>query len=199
MRLGGVILCGGLSTRMGRSKAMLPFGGVAMLQYVTQRVQSAVKKVVVVAAVDQELPELIQECSVVRDEHCLRGPLEGLRVGLAALQSTCDAAFVTSCDAPLLVPAVINFLMEELGDWDAVVPRCQDRIQPLTAIYRTALAEIASRLLEQNESRLIKLVRTCRAKILDAELLRAVDLELNSLRNLNTPEEYEEAIRRRFN
>ena len=32
MDVGGVVLCGGQSRRMGQSKAMLPFGGEAMLQ-----------------------------------------------------------------------------------------------------------------------------------------------------------------------
>lgn len=199
MRLGGVILCGGLSTRMGRSKASLPFGNSTMLEWVTERLSSTVSEIVVVAAANQDLPPLARASQIVRDERSGRGPLEGLRVGLSALQARCQIAFVTSCDAPLLVPAAVNFLASQLGTADAIVPIQDGQIHPLTAIYRTNLATLAAQLLEQGELRLTTFVKACRATLLYAELLRSVDPNLDSLKNLNTPEEYLAAKRADIN
>ena len=61
--------------------------------------------IVVVAAIGQELPDLPPDVIVTCDENEGRGPLEGLRAGLKALPEDVDAAYVTSCDVPLLVPA----------------------------------------------------------------------------------------------
>ena len=56
MKVGGIVLCGGQSTRMGRPKAWLPFAGELMLQRVVRLLGTAVQPIVVVAAPEQELP-----------------------------------------------------------------------------------------------------------------------------------------------
>ena len=56
----GIVLCGGKSTRMGSSKALLPFGSETMLQRVVRLLGEVVSPMVVVAAVDQELPDILQ-------------------------------------------------------------------------------------------------------------------------------------------
>ena len=55
---GGIVLCGGKSTRMGVAKAVLPFGPETMLQRVVRLLGTVVAPIVVVAARDQELPPL---------------------------------------------------------------------------------------------------------------------------------------------
>src|SRR5690349_12235754 len=103
MTAGGIVLCGGKSTRMGTSKALLPFGPETMLQRVVRLLSEVVPTIVAVAAIDQELPALPPHVLVTRDEREGRGPLEGLRAGLKALPPQADRAYVTSCDVPLLV------------------------------------------------------------------------------------------------
>ncbi len=94
MKRGAIVLCGGQSTRMGSSKAMLPFGPERMLQRVVRLVGEAVPRenIVVVAAEGQELPPLPGEIVVTRDRRPNRGPLEGLACGLAALAEKADVA-----------------------------------------------------------------------------------------------------------
>src|SRR3982750_1451674 len=58
MQIGGVILCGGKSSRMGYPKALLPFGPELMLQRMVRLLGEVVSPIVVVAAPEQELPEL---------------------------------------------------------------------------------------------------------------------------------------------
>lgn len=193
MRLGGVILCGGRSTRMGQAKALLPFGSSTMLECVVERLSEVTREIAVVAARDQELPPLPSYCKVVRDEQPDRGPLEGLRMGLETLRDHCELAFITACDAPLLVPGVVTQLVSHLGTANAVVPSHEGRMHPLTAIYRTSLADLAEQQLRRNERRLIDFVHSAEARILDAEEFRIADPLLNSLRNLNTPDEYDAA------
>src|SRR3954464_8854944 len=83
---GGIVVCGGRSTRMGSSKALLPFGPETMLQRVVRLLGTVVSPLVVVAAPEQALPELPASVSITRDEREGRGPLEGLRAGLKALR-----------------------------------------------------------------------------------------------------------------
>src|SRR5262245_1380289 len=108
MRIGGVVLCGGQSSRMGRPKAWLPFGGELMLPRVVRLLREAVGTVVVVAAPGQELPPLPEDVEVARDPQPGLGPLQGLAVGLQALEGQAEAAYATSCDVPFLSPAFVR-------------------------------------------------------------------------------------------
>src|SRR3954449_10523799 len=94
-RIGGIVLAGGKSTRMGTSKALLQFGPETMLQRVVRILGGIVSPIVVVAAPGQELPPLPPDVIVTCDEREARGPLEGLRAGLKALPATVEAAYVT--------------------------------------------------------------------------------------------------------
>src|SRR5687768_17249123 len=112
VRAAGIVLAGGKSTRMGTSKALLPFGDETMLQRVVRILGTVASPVVVVAAGDQQLPHLPADVIVTRDEREGRGPLEGLRAGLRALPAGADAAYATSCDVPLLVPGFVEQMIE---------------------------------------------------------------------------------------
>src|SRR5579884_2944487 len=102
MKVGGIVLCGGQSRRMGRAKAWLPFAGDFMLPHVIRRLAKAVLPVVVVASAGQDVPPLPADVPVVRDEEKDRGPLQGLAAGLAALEGQVEAVYLSSCDVPLL-------------------------------------------------------------------------------------------------
>src|SRR5947207_9913868 len=108
MNVGGIVLCGGQSKRMGRPKAWLPFGGELMLPRVVRLLGEAAAPVVVVAAPGQEVPPLPPDVTVVRDEEKGRGPLQGLAAGLDALAGRAEAAYLSSCDVPFLRPAFVR-------------------------------------------------------------------------------------------
>src|SRR3954467_6232612 len=132
----GIVLAGGRSTRMGTSKALLPFGPETMLQRVVRLLGTVVSPIVVVTAPGQELPALPADVIVTRDEREGRGPLEGLRAGLKALPPEVDAAYVTSCDVPLLVPEFVSEMMVLARGYDVAVMEIDGFPHPLSAVYR---------------------------------------------------------------
>ncbi|MGQ0634085.1 MAG: molybdenum cofactor guanylyltransferase [Planctomycetaceae bacterium] len=192
---GGVVLCGGKSTRMGRPKAWLPFGDELMLQRVVRILGEVVSPIVVVAAREQTLPDLPDTIRVLRDEQEALGPLAGLAVGLAGLQGAAEAAYVSACDAPLLRPAFVRRMIDELADYDLAIPRDGTYHHPLAAVYRTRLAPAVGELIAVQRLRPLFLVQQSRSREVDVESLRSADPDLASLRNTNTPEEYAAALR----
>lgn len=188
-----VVLCGGESTRMGRPKALLPFGGETLLARVLRACAAACGELVVVAAREQELPGLPPGATVVRDEVPRSGPLEGLAVGLAAARA--PAAFCTPCDVPFLRPALVERLFDALGGAAAAQAEVDGFPQPLLAVYRTSLAGKAARLVREDRRRVIFLVEGERVVRLPAGEVRAADPDLASFRNCNTPGEYDAALR----
>ncbi len=194
MNAGGIVLCGGRSTRMGSPKALLPFGSETMLQRVVRLLGSVVSPIVVVAAPDQQLPPLPQGIVITRDERQGRGPLEGLRAGLKALPDPVEAAYVTSCDVPLLVPAFVSRMLELLGDDDVAVIEIDGFTHPLSAVYRRRTLPYVEGLLAADRLRPAFLFERVPTRRVQPSEMTSVDPELRTLRNLNTPEEYEEAL-----
>lgn len=194
--LGAIVLCGGQSRRMGRPKAWLPFGpDEVLLQRVVRLVGQAVGPIVVVAAPGQDLPALPESVVVTRDPISDRGPLQGLAAGLAALGEDVDLAFATATDVPFLAPAWINRLRERIGPSDLAIPHIEGYHHPLAALYRrgTVLPAIEG-LLRADRLRPVFLIDAVRSVILHEEDVRDVDPDLRTLRNLNTPEDYERAL-----
>jgi molybdopterin-guanine dinucleotide biosynthesis protein A len=195
MRTGGIVLCGGQSKRMGRPKAWLPFGDEFMLPRVVRLLREVVYPLVVVAAPDQDVPPLPADVAVVRDEEKGRGPLQGLAAGLAALRGKAEAAYLSSCDVPFLQPAFVRRLIDLLGDHAICVPRVGDYHHPLAAVYRIEVAEAVARLLAENRLRPFYLFEAVPTRVVEARELADVDPTFQTLRNLNTPEDYEAALR----
>ena len=187
-----VILTGGKSSRMGRPKALLPFAGEPLIAHVVRKLKRIFAEAVVVAAPEQELPTL--PVTLVRDEVAYQGPVSGIYHGLKA--STREACFVTSCDAPFLNLQLISGLVSQLSDFDVVVPYWQERFQPLHAVYRRHVFPLLREQLNRGELRPISLYSKVRTREIQEEEIRRLDPEGLSFLNMNSPEDYREALER---
>ena len=194
-RVGGIVLCGGRSSRMGRAKAWLPFGDELLLPRVVRILSEVVSPIVVVAAPGQEVPPLPAGIAVARDPVEGHGPLQGLAAGLAALRSQVDAVYLSSCDVPFLQPAFVRRMIELLGEHNVCVPFVEGFHHPLAAVYRAEVVASIDSLLEANRLRPVFLFDLVPTRIVTAAELSEVDPSFQSLRNLNSPAEYEAALR----
>jgi molybdenum cofactor guanylyltransferase len=198
----GIVLVGGRSTRMGRSKAGLEWHGSTLLRRVAGIVSRAVDgAVVVVRAPAQELPSLPPGVRVVADAREGHGPVQGLAAGLAAVAGHAELAYVSSTDVPLLHPAFVAAVLAaaEPEEVDVALPVAQGFRHPLAAAYRTALLTEIEELIASERMSPAFLFERCRVRELDErQLLRdprlaRADPELLSLLNVNSPAEYVEA------
>lgn len=193
---GAVVLCGGRSSRMGRDKASLPFHGDTLLGRTVRTVARSAEDVVVVARPGQDLPPLPEGVRVVRDERPDQGPLGGLGPGLRASRS--DVCFVTSCDTPFLVPAVIDLLRLRLRGADVAVAETDDgaerHVHPLCSVVRRSVAPRIDALLDAGRRRPVFLYDEVATVRVGETELRAVDPELRSFVNCNDPGAYAAAL-----
>jgi molybdopterin-guanine dinucleotide biosynthesis protein A len=188
---------------MGRPKAWLPFGDELMLQRVVRVLRGVVDPVIVVAAPGQDVPELPAGVRVVRDEVEGKGPLGGLAAGLATLEGEAEAAYLSSCDVPFLKPEFVRRVIGALGgnprdgrpgDFEVAVPRVGDYFHPLAAAYLVSVLPHVRALLAADRLRSVFLFDAVSTRVIEPHELADVDPEFASLRNLNTPEEYEAAL-----
>ena len=196
----GVVLVGGRSSRMGTAKAALEWHGSTLLRRTVGIVARATSgPVVVVRAAGQDLPELPEGTVVADDPREGKGPVQGIAAGLAALSGRAEVAFVSSTDMPFLHPAFIRRVLDVAAQstgTDVVLPVARGYKQPLAAAYRVSLAETAERLVIQDRLRPAFLFGECRVETLDEAALKrdpvlaALDPDLDSVLNVNTPADY---------
>ncbi|HUY27365.1 MAG TPA: molybdenum cofactor guanylyltransferase [Candidatus Binataceae bacterium] len=190
-----IALAGGRSSRMGRAKATLPRGGLTLLEHIVAELGRYFGDLVIVAA-----PESVQAAlavpaaaRIIRDDRAYEGPVDALARGLDAARA--DAAFACSCDLPMLDARVAAALLAMLSGYDAVIPSVGGRLQPLHAVYRREVAGALRAMRARGENRLSEIAGEVRTRIVDEAELRALDPELRSFMNVNTPADYARAIR----
>lgn len=192
--LGLIVLAGGLSTRMGRDKAGLPWHDTDLLTDLLLRSQAYPFSERIIAInrpyTPHELPaKLGRTVHLVADSYPGCGPLGGLE---AALHSgTSEFYLVLSVDLPFYnfapVPDLVKLLRHQ-PDLLAVIPRTENKQdQPLAALYSRQLLPAVADHLQKGEYRLRRLYQAVPAAYVDESFRPALYL------NINTPEAYEAA------
>jgi molybdopterin-guanine dinucleotide biosynthesis protein A len=186
-----IVLAGGRSLRMGQQKAGLRFGESTLLEHTIAELGKSFDDIVVVAApAGAEVPPTAR---VIRDDREYEGPVLALARGLDGARA--DAAFACSCDLPMLDARVASALLAMLPGYDAVIPFVDDRLQPLHAAYRRAAAVALRAMSARGENRLSAIADAVATRRVSEDELRALDPELLSFVNVNTPADYARALR----
>ena len=184
MTLGGVILAGGESRRMGRTKALLPFGNATLIETAVARLRAVCPEILIVT----NTPDLYRSLGVRTVPDALPGhrSLAGIYTGVL---HTGGPAFVCGCDMPFLNPALIRHLGALAEGMDVVIPRHGGEYEPLHAVYTPACLEPLRRCAARGD-RNTGFLGEVRTRVVEVEELRRFDPELRSFVNVNTPEEY---------
>ena len=185
---------------MGRPKALLEVRGVRILDRLIDELVPSFDEVIVSAApreaetfdIEGLLKKKPQAAVLRRDHDAFRGPAAALVAALQAAQH--PYVFVCSCDLPFLQRSIAQALTEQLDDFDAVIPVVGGRLQPLCAAYRTGCAEVLAPALSKYR-RLVDLVEQLRVRRVEEQFLQQFDPELRSFIDVDTPEDYQRALR----
>ncbi|SFV56102.1 Molybdopterin-guanine dinucleotide biosynthesis protein MobA [hydrothermal vent metagenome] len=179
-----VIFAGGKSSRMGRDKSLLPFGGYSTLaHYQYQRLSSIFDEVYISAKEDK----FDFESDLILDRYSESSPLVGL---VSIFESTdIDEAFVLSVDAPFIDSDIIDTIYDHSIDnsSDVIVAKSPQGLEPLCAIYRRSILLKSKIFLEQNNHRLNALIGELDTTIVEFKSDKRFD-------NLNYYHEYIGAI-----
>jgi molybdopterin-guanine dinucleotide biosynthesis protein A len=177
---------------MGRPKALLLFDGEPLIVHIVAALRQLFAEVVVVAAPGQDLPSM--PVTLIRDDVPYLGPVGGIYYGLRAGGG--DVSFVTACDSAFLSSRLIAHLLSQISQHDVVVPHWQGRFQPLHAVYRSSVLPLLEQQLARGELRPVSLFEKVRTRRVDEEEIRLFDPAGSSFFNMNTPEDYAEALKR---
>ncbi len=138
------MLAGGLSTRMGRDKALLEFRGRPLIE----RALETLRVVCTTPQIAGSRPDLASFAPVLSDLHPQCGPLSGIETALTASQS--ELNLFVPVDLPFLPAAFVRYLLQRAAITGALatIPTVLDRPQPLCAVYHRGLLPAITAALE---------------------------------------------------
>jgi molybdopterin-guanine dinucleotide biosynthesis protein A len=197
LRVGAYILAGGGSTRFGRDKALVEFGGTSMLDRMIELLRGAVRRVKLVAA-----PNTYNALGVeiAHDQWPGEGPLGGIITALedaARDKAWLEWNLIVSCDMPFLTREWLSFVCERAARSEAqvVVPHSVHGPEPLCACYRTGAAGALRAAFESGVRKVTQGLQHVTTEVLDEADWKRFDSAGRLFWNMNTTADYEEARR----
>ena len=193
MRTITVIMTGGRSSRMGRDKGALPFGGKTLLTRMIERWTGVFDGVAVsVDQVGRYGPLPVPELADLRPK---AGPMAGLEAALTL--GGADVVFLTAVDLPFSDPSLATQLAHLRGDADVcLIRRADGRPEPLFALYAASCLPVVSRSLDRGERALFRgLYPFVKVREVWEQALPGYNLD-HALFNMNRPQDWQAALRK---
>jgi molybdopterin-guanine dinucleotide biosynthesis protein A len=138
----GLILAGGVGTRIGGNKASLALHGEPLVHYVLAAMREVVRDVAIIAKPDTELPRLDGAMVWVEPERPLH-PLLGVSEALALAGGR--SVLVCPADMPLMTARTLGALASAGSEGRAaVLATAGGKLRPLVGRYMPAAAALLS-------------------------------------------------------
>jgi molybdopterin-guanine dinucleotide biosynthesis protein A len=190
MRIAGMILAGGRSSRMGRDKALVPLQGRPLLAHVITRLAPQVERLAINA--NGDLTRFLAFDLPLRPDRVSDrpGPLAGIAAALAfAREIGAEAVAVVPADAPFLPLNVVARLAAAMGQTQAACAQSARGLEPLFSLWRieTEAPVLAALARQEGSPRAV-------LSILDHRLVDFTGAgEEAAFANLNTPQDLADA------
>lgn len=170
---------------MGTDKAFLQIDGIPIIRRIYDVFEKIFTEIIIVT--NQKELYLDFNAKIVTDLISDHGALGGLYTGL--FFSSNQYAFCVACDMPFLKESLIRFLINQIDGYDAIVPRTEDGLQPLHAIYSKSCLPPIKRLIDTGGYKIIDFYPLIKIKIIGESEFINLDQTRESFININTPEE----------
>jgi len=181
-----IVLAGGKGLRLGHEKTVETVGNTNLLERVISCLGSLNSDIIIVTSTKQSLPPFISypRLRVVADIYPGKGALGGVYTGLVTSDSPYN--LVVACDMPFLNQALLRYMIQLDGDFDLVMPRLGNLIEPLHAVYSKGCLAPMENLLKQGNLKVSDLLALVKVRYVEAEEINQFDPEHLSFFNINT-------------
>lgn len=174
---------------MGKEKALLHLHGIPFIERIANTLTEIFGNVFLVA--DESSRFEFLQLPVVPDMYKDCGPLGGIHSAL--LHAPTERVFIVSCDTPLIQSEFIYFLLQKISDEDVLVPSLGSFVHPLCGFYKKSTMQSIEERLQEKQFSVMDFLQTRNSRKVVLSVQEGIRFE-QSLRNVNTPEEYQQCI-----
>lgn len=182
----GIILAGGRGQRFGKEKYLILLNNQSLLERVMTSIESICNEILVVTSRElyHEISGKNLKAKIIVDALSGKAAMGGLYTGLT--YSNTNYAIVVASDMPFLNSRLMQYMIDNIDGFDAVVPRINEFIEPLHAIYSKNCIENIKKLIDNDNLSLAKLLQTINTKYISNEEIELFDPCHLSFFNINT-------------
>lgn len=190
----GFILVGGKSSRMGCDKALLEIGGKPLLVRTAELVAPLVERISLVGG--SQLHDKFGYPSLA-DKWPNAGPLGAIATAISSASK--PWSFILACDLPYLTEDWLAWLLDQAKKSiagktvDIFIPETAHGLEPLCAVYRTECAATIAAALDRGMRKVTDAFEGLNVERISESEWRQFSPDGNLFRNMNTPEDYQEA------
>jgi molybdopterin-guanine dinucleotide biosynthesis protein A len=187
----GIILAGGLSTRYGADKALAEIRGLTLVERIVRVMTAIFRRVILIT----NTPNRYRFLNLPMYEDLVKGigPLGGIYTGLKRMEGR--LGFVAACDMPFLNPDLVRHMVAIQGDFDAVVPKMDWKIEALHALYSKSCLPAIEKLIGSRQYQVFKFFSQIDVCYINEAEIRLHDPDLRSFYNINDPQQWQDAVR----
>lgn len=187
-----IVLAGGKGRRLGRDKAQEIIGGQSLIQRVIERLSLISDDILIVTASKDQLPDTaLKGVKTVFDSYPAKGALVGLYSGLK--ESNSNHSLVVGCDMPFLNTDLLRHLESLAADFDVVIPRLHDNLEPLHAVYsKNCIAPIEARL-DEGDLKMSDFIDAVKVRYVEQDEVDKFDPHHLSFMNVNSESDLKRA------
>lgn len=183
MRITGVILAGGKSSRMGTDKGLLELNGQPLIQYAIDTLKSIGLEIIIISNnSDYEQFGFPVYPDIIPD----KGPIGGVYTALS--YSSTEKNLIVSCDTPFLSKKLLNYLIDASKNSSIAIAEFEGREHPLIGIYSKHSRDTFKLYLDRNDLKLQNANKALNADVVSLTMHPEVKSIMFS--NLNTTEEF---------
>ncbi|ALX47916.1 molybdenum cofactor guanylyltransferase [Lentibacillus amyloliquefaciens] len=187
MHISGVILAGGKSSRMGKTKSLLNINGKPAIAHIADEVKNFCDDTAVIA--NEPASYHFLGLNLYRDRYEDKGPLAGIETAIYHIDA--DVYVLAACDMPFIDKAIFQHLIQSLGNAEAVIPIYNERMHPLSGIYTKDVLPHIQKLLDNDERKIRTLFKAITVNyVADFNDISEEVLDKHFF-NMNYPEQYE--------
>ena len=178
---------------MGRDKVVETLDNKSLLQWVVSRLSSFNRDIILVTAKGQSFPQLTgyPKLKIAADIYPGKGSLGGIYTGLAVSESFHN--LVVAGDMPFLNRDLLTYMMQLSADFDVVIPRLGNEVEPLHAVYSKGCLAPIEYLFKQDNLKIIDFFPSVKVRYIEAEEIDKFDSKHLSFFNINTEKDLETA------
>ena len=186
-----VLQAGGRSSRMGQDKALLPFMGTTMLDYILEQVKGLGEETLIITNQPQNYGDFAYP--LFSDVISNVGALGGLYSAIYHAQH--EYVLVLGCDMPFINRGFLDYMLELALDFDVVIPRMEPNgfAEPFRAIYKQSCLEPVKVAIDSGQRRVISFFDAVNVRYIEGDEIERFDPEYRSFFNVNTPEDFARA------
>ncbi len=188
--ISGVVLTGGKSSRYGTNKAYVKISGTPMILKVIKVMRELFRHIVLITNDPDEYASL--GFDMYEDIIKGLGPLGGIYTALLSIEG--GAGFFTACDMPFIKKDLVEYMLEVGSGFDAVVPRVEDKTEPLHAIYTKACIPAIKEVIDNGEFQVNRIYPMISVRYVEMEEIARFDPGFNSFFNINRPDDLRKVI-----